>query len=165
MIHVAALTSGRNVPSARFRVRQHIPLLREMGIRVDEYCPIIDKFSALRLPPKMHDTALDRVLGRGWAGLKLAARVPGILGSHRASITWLERELIAGLITLEQLLKRPYVFDVDDAIWVVGPQAPESIAQIGSRAAMVIAGNSFIAQWFSSFTDRIRIVPTAVDTD
>jgi hypothetical protein len=43
MIKVAALTSGHSVPSARFRVRQHIEPLKNLGIQVREYIPKIDK--------------------------------------------------------------------------------------------------------------------------
>ena len=58
MIEVAALTSGRRVPSARFRVRQHVEPLRSLGVDVHEYVPAIDKYA--RLP--------------GWpAGVSLAA--------------------------------------------------------------------------------------------
>jgi len=39
MIKVAAFTSGAVVPSARFRIRQYIPVLRALGVEVCEYPP------------------------------------------------------------------------------------------------------------------------------
>ena len=43
MIEVTALTSGRSIPSTRFRIRQHIPGLGAAGVRVRECAPAIDK--------------------------------------------------------------------------------------------------------------------------
>ena len=43
MIRVAALAGGRSDPSARLRVRQYIPPLREAGIHVHEYVPPLGK--------------------------------------------------------------------------------------------------------------------------
>jgi glycosyltransferase involved in cell wall biosynthesis len=36
---------------------------------------------------------------------------------------------------------------------------------IAQRADVVIAGNNYLADWFSNYTRDVRIVPTAVDTD
>ena len=40
---VSALTVGKNTPSARFRVRQYIDLLKRDGITVKEYFAGIEK--------------------------------------------------------------------------------------------------------------------------
>jgi hypothetical protein len=48
---VAAFTGGRTASSARFRVRQLIPELRELSIEVDEYIA--------RLPPMAVDAESD----------------------------------------------------------------------------------------------------------
>ena len=46
MLKVAAYTSGRNIPSARFRVRQYIPLLRTLDVEVVEHCVSPKTFAA-----------------------------------------------------------------------------------------------------------------------
>jgi glycosyltransferase involved in cell wall biosynthesis len=100
----------------------------------------------------------------GWQGVKLATRLPGVIGTWRGQVTWLERELLPGHLSLERLLKTPCVFDVDDAIWLVSPKAGKAAERIGRRADVVVAGNSFIADWFEPTATEVRVVPTAVDT-
>jgi glycosyltransferase involved in cell wall biosynthesis len=162
-VRVAALTSGENVPSSRFRVRQHIEPLAAHGVHVREYIPAIDKYA----PP----ATWARRLGRGgtpplhlWESLKLATRAPGLVGSWRGQITWLERELFPGRLTLEPLLKRPLVLDVDDAIWLASPRAEAATIRLARLATVVAAGNRYLADWFSRYAAEVRIIPTAVDT-
>lgn len=165
MIKVAALTSGVNVPSTRFRVRQHIGPLREAGICVREYMSLIDKYSP---PPRSLD-----FLGRWgfsvghalWKCVKAAAALPGLTGSWRAQVTWLSRGILPGVLVFEPILRRPYIFDVDDAIWCSPPFGRFAMKQIARNAQVVLAGNSYIADWFSPYAGDVRIVPTAVDTD
>lgn len=164
-IKVAALSSGRNVPSTRFRIRQHIEPLRRAGIYVREYVPAIGKYA--RLPGLSH-TKCPKCLWpiyALWQGVKLLTRVPGIIGSWNAQITWLGREMFPGFLTFEPLLKHPYVFDVDDAIWLNRPFGYSAMTKIAKDAAIVLAGNTYIADWFSPHARDVRIVPTAINTD
>ncbi len=158
MIKVAALTSGKNVPSTRFRVRQHIEPLRKAGINVREYIPIIDKYAH---PPILSGCRPIRLI---WKGVKIITRAPGLIGSWKAGVTWLEREMHPGCLTFEPFLKRPYVFDVDDAIWLTPPFGRRASISIARNAECVLAGNSYIAEWFGSYAKDVRIVHTAVDT-
>ncbi|MCO5166227.1 MAG: glycosyltransferase family 4 protein [Planctomycetes bacterium] len=91
---------------------------------------------------------------------KIGARIPGALAAQRTDLVWLQREMVSRLITLEPLLRRPMVFDVDDAIWLRNPFA----AAIARRADLVIAGNHYLAEWFSRHGSNVAVVPTAVDT-
>lgn len=165
MVRVAALTSGRNVPSARFRVRQHLEPLRVAGVEVREHVPLIDKYAAPPVFPGGAGTPLGRAVWRTWAGVKLLTRVPGLIGAWNAQVLWLDRELLPGHRTLEPWLRRPYVFDVDDAIWLGRPGADRDVSRIAEGAAVVIAGNAYLAKWFAAHARDVRIVPTAVDTD
>lgn len=165
MIKVAALTSGENVPSARFRVRQHIVPLRSSGIHVHEYIPAIDKYAP---PPPFltfsNPTGLT-LIRAAWKCVKTLARLPGTMGSWKGDITWLEREMHPGCLTFEPLLKHPIVLDVDDAIWLTAPLGRLAATMNAKIADVVLAGNSHIAEWFDSYAKDVRIVPTAVDTD
>ena len=163
MIRVAALTAGKKVPSSRFRVRQHIESLSKHGIEVREYTPGIDKYALLPGWPVNISYKYALPYLALWQGCKLAARVPGVLGSWRNSVTWLEREILPGYLTLETGLKRPMVLDVDDSIWLTKPFGRTSIARIAKRADVVVAGNRFLANWFSQWNQQVLIVPTAID--
>ncbi len=168
MIRVAALTSGRTVPSSRLRVRQHIGPLREQGIEVREFAPAVEKYAPVPgwMATLSHKPYVPSFLiEQAWRGVKRAVRLPGILGSWRSRITWLERTLLPGYSTAERLLKGPLVFDVDDAIWLHPPHGRKAAAAIAARADVVIAGNRYLADWFSAHARQVRVVPTAIDTD
>jgi len=167
MVRVAALTSGRNVPSARFRVRQHVEPLRQSGFFVREYVPAIDKYA----PVPRGLVQLTRhgfptfLVDHGWRAVKRMVRAPGVLGSRRSDITWLERLLLPGYLTFERTLKRPLVFDVDDAVWLSKPNGESAVSAIASMADVVVAGNLYLADRLSGCSRQVRVVPTAVDTE
>jgi len=163
MIEVTALTSGRSIPSTRFRIRQHIPGLGAAGVRVRECAPAIDKYRGVPGWPETRSPKQILPLYALWEGVKLTTRLPGLLESWRADVTWLERQLLPGYLTLEPLLRRPLVFDVDDAIWLAGPWGASSVAATAKRSALVIAGNTYLADWLGRYARRVEIVPTAVD--
>lgn len=165
MLRVAALTSGRMDPSARFRLRQNFPHLRSFGFDIQEYCPAIAQ--GARLPGIM-----GRVRARylpplvlGQMAFNLALRMPGIVGSRQADVTWLERNFIPGLDDAAWLLGKPLVLDIDDAIWLYNPMGRGQIARLVGRADMIFAGNTFLADWCSQYCKNIRVIPTAVDCD
>jgi glycosyltransferase involved in cell wall biosynthesis len=163
---VTALTTGRNDPSARFRIRQHIAPLEAKGVFVHEYIPVIDKHAGL--PSVIADRTPSFLMApveAAWRYAKLAARAPGLIGSLSADLVWLNRELLPGRYTLERFLCRPFVLDVDDAVWLGRPDGAETMARLGRDAVAIFAGNSYIADWFSSYSRSIHIVPTAIDTD
>ena len=163
-IQVAALTSGINVPPARFRIRQHIQPLRQYGIQVQEYIPRISKYGLFGHNPQGFYRWLALPAYSLWQGMKLLSRIPGIVGCWNSQITWLERELITGIFTLEWLLRKPVVLDVDDAIWLTFPFSPSMLRMIARQVDVVVVGNSFLADWFSATIKDIRIIPTAIDT-
>ncbi|MBE9124679.1 MULTISPECIES: glycosyltransferase family 4 protein [unclassified Coleofasciculus] len=176
MIKVAALTSGQLVPSTRFRVRQYINPLQSIGIQVQEYIPNIDKNKLIPDFGKGLASQYQKPLRAMMIGAKLASRIPGILGSWNSQITWIGRELVPGRCLLEPLLKKPLVFDIDDAIWLASAseysserlyakRVSQSISSIAKLAEVVIAGNRYLADWFADYARDIRIIPTAIDTE
>lgn len=144
MIKVTALTSGRHNPASRFRVRQFIGPLNSFGIDVTEHYPVLNKYRTKRLLP-----------------LGMLARLPGVLASRSSKVTWLERELAPGKLTLERFAGTRRLLDVDDAIWLNAPNFSERLAQICDG---VIAGNEFIADHYRKFGARVWTIPTSLDT-
>ena len=153
MIEVVALTSGADVPSSRFRVRQYIGPLRERGIAVHEHIPPFSKYAS------SDHAALARFVTVG----KIVARLPGVLASRGAKVTWLEREIVAGQATLESLAGHPPLLDVGDALWLEGRAGFSE--KIGSLCDGVLAGNLFLAEHYRNVAPRIWVVPTCVCTD
>jgi glycosyltransferase involved in cell wall biosynthesis len=153
MIKVTALTSGRNVPSSRFRVRQFIEPLSRLGIQVSEYPLRLRKYTPRIAPP------IRFLLDAG----KTAARVPGLLAARTSDITWLERELVPRRFTLEHQAGNRRLFDVDDAVWLTGDKSFSE--EIAVKSYGVIAGNKFLAEHYRSVGVKTWVVPTSIDTD
>lgn len=166
-LKVAAFTSGLNVPSSRFRVRQLIPVLSEHNVRVKEYASPDNKYGSAFPPGQYYKMA---ALTKGdpfelWLKHKKLKRWPAFLESKMADITWLERMLVAGKLTYELRLPRPLVFDLDDAIWLPGAEGHDIVHRVVEQATMIFAGNRFLADWCTQYNSNVKVVHTSVDTD
>lgn len=163
MIRVLALSSGRNQPSRRFRIQQHIGPLAALGVQVEERCPSVDQHA--RFPGLLSRVRLRYMapLALGQALFNLANRVPGVIASHRFDVTWIERNFVPGLDMLAGMVARPRILDVDDAIWLNHPLGEAAYARFAARMDAVIAGNSYLANWLSRYCRNISILPTAID--
>lgn len=167
MVKVCALTSGRFVPSSRFRVRQHIAPLQTLGVDVREVLPRIDKYSDLPgYGARLNLRATLPPVYWGWAAVRLMTRLSQVLESRGAyDVVWLEREFQPGLPSFEPFVGKPLVFDVDDAIWLKRPLGEQLCRSVARRADTIIAGNQFIADWFSQHTTAVQVIPTAIDME
>jgi glycosyltransferase involved in cell wall biosynthesis len=151
-LKVKALTAGRNEPSARFRIGQYSDFLQKKGIELDWLPAPIPKY-----PPA------SRLVRPFWAVGSILGRVPAIAATWSGDVTIFSRELVSTLMTLEPLTRRPRILDVDDSIWLT--QRNGSVAKIADRVDAVIAGNDFVASWFSRYCRDVTVVPTGVDTN
>lgn len=166
MINVAALTTGKSIPSARFRLRQHFKPMRDLGINVQEYLPRIAKGGEKLFLPfgfrlRYFPIAWPQYLIH--AALKLESVAETVVQSRGADILWLERGLFLGCPTFERFLKHPFVFDVDDAIWHGKPFGKSQAIASAKRADHILAGNAYLADWFSKHNKNITVVPTSID--
>jgi glycosyltransferase involved in cell wall biosynthesis len=151
-LQVTAFTGGQKVPSARFRVRQYIPALKELGVDVHESYPHAGKY-----PPPLHAARPF------WAAAAIVERLAGVVRSCRTDLTLLQRELISTIATVEPLTRRPRVLDVDDAIFL--PRGGDTARRLARLCDLVICGNNYLAERFHVWNPNVRILPTAVDTD
>lgn len=145
-IQVAALTGGWHMPSARFRVRQYIPALRDNNIEVTEHIPVWGESCGLPSP------------------FKTAARIPALFRSRKADIIWINRHLVQGYGTFERCLKRPRIMDVDDAIWRCKPLGRVCQPFIARGMDAIVAGNDYLADYYSRYCKDVYVLPTAIDT-
>lgn len=144
-------------------MRQLVAPLAARGVAVREMVPALERHARFPFLPEGMPLAALPPLWAGWQLAKLAARVPGILESRRADVTWLERGLLPAWPSLERALARPLVLDVDDAIWMQRPFGAKALAWAARRADVVVAGNAFLAEWLSAHARRVEILPTSVD--
>jgi glycosyltransferase involved in cell wall biosynthesis len=162
---VTALTSGHNTPSARFRVRQYLPRLESLGVEVTDYCPAISNSASLPGPLRGIRRRYLPPIMIGQSLLNVALRAPGVCGSHRGDVTWLERNFAPGLDDLAFVLKRPLVVDIDDAIWLYNPFGASMIRRLVSRADAIFAGNQYLADWCRPYCSTVHVIPTGIDTE
>lgn len=144
-IQIAALTGGVKTPSARFRIRQYIARFAAAGIEVREHLPYFEKSCGLPSP------------------FKAAARIPALFRSRLADIIWLNKELVQGYPTFERLLKKPRVLDVDDAIWHSLPLGKLGVPYIAKAMDVIVAGNSYLANYFEQYCSAVHVIPTGID--
>lgn len=155
-ITVAAFTIGKNDPSSRYRIRQYVDALQNYDIYVTEYFAPIALNA--KLSEKLYQFRLFRYI---LLILKLLCRIPQILISYKYSYVWLSRQLLSTL-SIEMILKKPIIYDVDDAIWL---NKQKRIEKIAKNASIIFAGNKFIHDWFKQYCDNVYIIPTSIDTD
>src|SRR5437660_3327578 len=163
----------RRAPSQRFRWEQYVEPLRERGIFL-EPSSFLD------------DAAMDVVHQGGVWREKAGATTRGGLRRLRDAIKARDYDLVLvhresfpfGPAWFESLLARrrlPYIFDFDDAMYMpatlAGNHALAWLKASGKtrgvvrRASLVLAGNDHLADWARRQNERVRVVPTTIDTD
>ena len=163
-LKVVALTQGGHLPSDRFRIQQNIPHLRKYGVEVDEFPPFLPQYA--RLPGRLGDIRERYMLPYTLVKLILACvgRVPGAIASQRADLAWIGRTFVTGFEGLVRFVSSPRVLDVDDAIWLATPFGQRAAVRFAMKMDVVIASNSFIADWYSRYCKNVYIVPGGIDT-
>lgn len=153
------LTSGRDTPSSRFRILQYLPRLREVA--QPSVAPCRPQKDLTQLNFAHGGVVLGALLGSA----KLFSRLTSILRGPLHDLVYVERELLIrwtpDLELLAMKMAPKSVFDFDDAIYL---RHPEKIAAICARASRVVVGNETLAAFARKHTDRVSVVPTAIDT-
>lgn len=160
---VLFLTSGRKAPSSRFRVLQYLDLLRADGWTAT-VSPCLPDNSAHR------NGGSRQLLADGlFTAARVASRLWGALRAPGHEIVYIERELIPYVCPepeqFVRLLNRSIVFDFDDAVYLNYPAENNPIPLLLKMSEAVIAGNEILGTWAISHTDRVWVLPTAIDTD
>jgi glycosyltransferase involved in cell wall biosynthesis len=147
---VGILTQGRDIPSTRFRLGQHVQALSDCGLDthfLHSQSGAYPPQGAARRPMWLASSLVD-----GYRRARYA---------NSFDLRILQRELISTLYTVEGVLKAPFLFDVDDAIFLSSRfRAADRVAR---QASLTICGNDFLADHFSAF-GAVQVLPTAVDT-
>lgn len=152
MYNIAAITGGKNSPSAIYRFRSIVNKLGEEGIDLREFCPYFSKY-----PPK------SNIARPFWLTTALLERLTYLYKTLGFDAVILERELVSTLPTIEKLLPGNKILDVDDAIHLYKKGLAAKNAAEASIG--VVCGNQFLAEVFSKWNENIEIVPTGVDIE
>lgn len=148
---LVGLTQGRNQPSTRFRWAQYVSDFQKGGFLVNE---LESSVGAYAPAAKMQRPT--------WLVASLFENAQRTLRANRYDIRFLQRNLTATLCTWEPLLQGPFVFDIDDAIFL-GLRG-SSANRIARSASLILCGNNYLANHFEKF-GAVEVVPTAVDAN
>ena len=158
--------------SNRLRVEQYIPLLGAEGIEIT-LSPYFDDaaYRVLYRRGKVIAKALHVVVG-------MVRRIRDVLRARGYDLVLIHRETApTGPPLVERLLIAwgiPYVFDLDDAIFLRaihpvnrawGWLRRTNPAETARGARLVIAGNEYLAEWARQHNPRVVVIPTPVDTE
>ena len=149
---LCVLNGGAGHPSSRFRVLQHLDLLRASGF--DTEVLVAKRGEGYDLP-----------------GLRRRAAA--------ADVVLVQKKLFAAWKLLILPRRVPLVFDFDDAVWSPTPEEEarfgparaarraafreRRLAAILRRARRVIAGNRYLAEHAATKARAVTILPTGVD--
>jgi glycosyltransferase involved in cell wall biosynthesis len=157
-------------PSSRYRVYQLVPHLQKLGIEC-EVSPAIDDATYRSL-----------YLNSGGRASRRAAFV-ATRAKRRADLArladfdavFIQKGIFPGLssrIERKIAARRPYVYDLDDAVWLprVGGSRilrvfhrERAVQDVIKRAAAVNAGNGFLADYASPFNRNVTVIPSSID--
>jgi glycosyltransferase involved in cell wall biosynthesis len=156
--------------SSRVRFYQYLPYLSNQGIHVtvanllgDEYLDDLYRGKRRRLGP---------LIGA------YIRRIRSLLKSNRFDLLWVEYEILPWLPAWAEILLShfiPYVVDYDDAVFhrynmhqraMVRMLLGSKIDMVMRRAALVIAGNNYLANYArKAGARRVECIPSVVDLD
>jgi len=167
MINVAALTDHTFTPSSRYRVRQFINPLKRYDISVKDFKR---KYSSQLITPKAGKRIRSSSLLLGRAVnqefLNLFNTFNRVVKSNSFDAIWLSRQLIIGHPPLVELvIKKPLIYDIDDAVFLTSFFAKKQVEYISKRSNIIFAANDYLANYLSQYSDSIHVIPTTVDTD
>ena len=118
--------------------------------------------------------------GKAWVLAKaMARRVRDVARAGRFDAILLFREALPlGTTLFERQLRHrgvPMIFDFDDAIWLDATseanrrfawmKRADKTGEIIALCTIVMAGNTYLAEYARQFNRDVRVVPTTIDTD
>lgn len=129
-------------PSSRYRVFQFLQPLSQQGFK---------------------NTLIEAPQRNLW---KRLAYLPHLFYlAYSQDVLYVQKRIFPELLL--QLLRRlnPHIiFDLDDAIYLRPAQRP-LVDAILRAAAIVVAGNKYLATYARKFNEQVVVIPTVVDTD
>jgi len=157
-------------PSSRYRVYQLLPLLQQLGIE-SVVSPAIDDALYRQLYLDSNGRG-SRVAALTTAWRKRRADLRRM---EQFDAVFVQKGVFPGLYAgFERAIasRKPMVFDFDDAIWLprVGGSKllrllhrESAVQNIMRRAAAVIAGNDFLAEYATRFNQNVTVILSSIN--
>lgn len=169
-MRVTAFTRyARQAASARQRLLQYLPRLRDAGIEVEHHALLDDEYVE------------SLATGISYSKTRVAAAYLGRLGqlaeARRSDVVWVYVELFPYLPAfIERLatIGKPVIYDMDDAFFHRYDDSPKPLvrwllagkqARLLSNAAACTCGNEYLRDYAARYCRNTIVLPTVVDTD
>jgi glycosyltransferase involved in cell wall biosynthesis len=81
---------------------------------------------------------------------------------NKLDMAWISREPIVGIPLWCGSLTIPYIYDIDDSIFL-NPFSKKIVETLSRHSTVVFAGNDYLADYCSKFSSAVYVIPTAVD--
>lgn len=162
-MNILGLISSENDPASRTRIKQYKKEFASHNVSLfpKYYTPLRDKDPSKWMYRfgKMTGVSEWRIANF----FKTIGRLSLLRQQYKYDIIWENRLLLPHHSYFERKIKKPLVFDYDDAIWI--NEGEKQVQEVISKSALVFAGNEYLAEYGSKFNKNIYIIPTTVDTE
>lgn len=159
---VLGLISSPTEPASRARIVQYKPHLKQFDVSLNPkaYSPLRDA------EPPGWTYLVKKITSinpwRQWNVLKLASRLSIIFEQARYDVIWQNRLILPHHYFIEPKIKKPTVFDFDDAIWMI--EGATSVEKAIQNSTLIFAGNHYLASYAEKYNKNVLIIPSTVDT-
>lgn len=161
-LRILGLITEKNDPSSRARILQYVPAL----IRENITTTAKSYYPTNNTDPARWMNRTGKITGiNPWRFLwlfKNISRFPLLAQQHFYDLIWQNRMIITHHSWFEQKLKKPRVFDFDDAIWL--RDGEKQVQNAIKTADEVFAGNDYLAEYAVRYNSNVQIIPSVIDT-
>jgi glycosyltransferase involved in cell wall biosynthesis len=161
IMKLLGLIASPTDPASRYRLLQYKPYLKSLDIELEArfFLPAKDSSPARWTHPIKKITGIGR--WKTWNILQDVNRLPLLLQQFQYDVIWQSRMLLPYLLKADRAINKPVVFDIDDAVWLFENKG--RLTKAIAASAEVFAGNEYLADWCSSYSHNVTLVPTTVD--
>lgn len=156
---ILGLISSYHDPASRFRILQYANYLQQLGAELQIKTFFPPKESD---PPKTLNIFSEKLNLKTWKLFQYYSRKKYFSQKRTWDLVWQNRLLLYNSAAIEKKIKKPRIFDFDDAIWLT--EGKKEVDAAIATADLVFAGNEFLAEYAIKLNESIEIVPTTVDT-
>lgn len=166
-LKIASLTDFLDTPSSRFRIRQYIKDLANKNIDVTDFPRYVSSELSGKIfkRTRISTNPIKFLLAGGFEFANLIETLMRIYKSKDYDAIWISRELMVGYPSFEKTIKKPYFYDIDDAIFLRNNIGRFGIEKLISNSNANFCGNEYIADYCKKFSNEVFVIPTAVDVE
>lgn len=160
---VLGIITSPTEASARARILQYFNPLKEEGVQLTSkyYFPL--RYSE----PAKWANKLAKITGiNPWRFVhlhKTVTRLPLLISQYKYDIIWQNKLIMPHHSFIERGLKKPLVFDFDDAVWINDKEAP--VIKAIKKATAIFAGNDYLAEYAYKYNKNTYVIPSVIDTN